>query len=51
MIASVLREFWGLPRVRKTFWLLPVFLVMALFGSLIVMTLGSVVAPFIYTVF
>ena len=51
MIASFLREFWGFLRVRKKFWLLPVFLVMALFGVLIVMTQGSAVAPFIYTIF
>jgi hypothetical protein len=51
MIASFLREFWGFLRVRKKFWLLPVFLVMALFGALIMMTQGSAVAPFIYTIF
>jgi hypothetical protein len=37
--------------VRKKFWLLPVFLVMALFGSLLVLAKGSAVAPFIYTIF
>jgi len=50
MIASFLREFWAFLRVRKKFWLLPVFLVMALFGALVVMTQGSAVAPFIYTI-
>jgi len=48
---SFLREFWAFLRVRKKFWLLPIFLVMALFGSLIVLTKGSAVAPFIYTLF
>jgi hypothetical protein len=38
-------------RVRKKYWLLPIMLMMALFGALIVLTHGSAVAPFIYTVF
>ena len=38
-------------RVRKKFWLLPILLMMAVFGGLIVLTQGSAVAPFIYTVF
>ena len=36
---------------RKKFWLLPIFLMLALFGSLIVLSQGSAVAPFIYTLF
>jgi hypothetical protein len=36
---------------RKKFWLLPIMLVLLLFGSLVVLTQGSVVAPFIYTLF
>jgi hypothetical protein len=51
MIASFLREFWTFLRVRKKYWLLPVFIVMVLFGGLIVLTKGSAVAPFIYTLF
>lgn len=51
MIASFLREYWGFLRVRKKYWLLPVLLVMVLFGGLIVLTQGSAVAPFIYTLF
>jgi len=51
MIASFLREFWAFLRVRKKYWLLPVFVVMVLFGGLIVLTKGSAVAPFIYTLF
>lgn len=46
-----LREFWAFLRVRKNFWLLPVFLVMALFGGLMLFTQSSAVAPFIYTIF
>ncbi len=44
-------ELWAFMRERKKFWLLPIFLVMALFGGLIVMSQGSAVAPFIYTIF
>ena len=51
MIASFLREYWGFLRVRKKYWLVPVLFVMALFGGLIVLTQGSAVAPFIYTLF
>jgi hypothetical protein len=38
-------------RVRKKFWLLPILLMMVVFGGLVVLTKGSVVAPFIYTIF
>ena len=48
---SFIKELWTFIRVRKKFWLLPIFLVMALFGALIVMSQGSAVAPFIYTLF
>jgi Family of unknown function (DUF5989) len=48
---SFLREFWAFLGVRKKFWLLPVFIMMAIFGGLIVLTKGSAVAPFIYTIF
>ena len=48
---SFLEEFWAFLRVRKKFWLLPIFIVMAIFGGLILLTQGSAVAPFIYTLF
>jgi hypothetical protein len=48
---SFLAELWQFMRVRKKYWLLPIMLMMALFGGLIVLTQGSAVAPFIYTVF
>jgi hypothetical protein len=48
---SFLAELWRFLRVRKKFWLIPVFVMMALFGALIVLTKGSAVAPFIYTLF
>jgi uncharacterized protein DUF5989 len=46
-----LREIWAFMRVRKKYWLLPVLFVMALLGGLLVLTQGSAVAPFIYTLF
>ncbi|MBE0532456.1 MAG: hypothetical protein IH626_16650 [Rhodospirillales bacterium] len=48
---AFLAELWTFLRVRKKFWLLPVIVVMAAFGGLIVLSQGSAVAPFIYTVF
>ena len=45
------QDLWGFMKVRKKFWLGPIILVMVLLGFLIVMTEGSVVAPFIYTLF
>ena len=48
---SFLKELWKFMRVRKKFWLLPIVLMMALFGGLIFLTQGSAVAPFIYTLF
>jgi hypothetical protein len=48
---SFLAEFWDYMKVRKKFWLLPVFMVMILLGGLLVLTQGSAVAPFIYTLF
>ena len=44
-------DLWAFLRVRKKFWLLPIILVLLLFGVLIVLTSGSAVAPFIYTLF
>ena len=44
-------ELWAFMRERKKFWLLPIVLVLLLFGGLIVFTQGSAVAPFIYTLF
>jgi hypothetical protein len=48
---SFLQEFWSFLRVRKKYWLVPIFLMMVIFGGLIVLTKGSAVAPFIYTLF
>ena len=46
-----LKEFWEFLKVRKKYWLLPILIVLALFGGLIVLTQGTAVAPFIYTIF
>jgi len=46
-----IKEFWSFLKVRKKFWLAPILVVFVLFGALIVLTKGSAVAPFIYTVF
>ena len=46
-----IRELWDFMRVRKKFWLLPIFVMMVIFGGLIVLTQGTAVAPFIYTIF
>ena len=44
-------ELWEFLKERKKFWLLPIIIFLGLLGSLIVFTEGSVVAPFIYTLF
>jgi hypothetical protein len=50
-MTSFLREFWPFLRVRKKYWLLPIFIVISIFGGLIGLTQGTAVAPFIYTLF
>jgi hypothetical protein len=44
-------ELWAFMKERKKFWLLPIVLVLVLVGTLLVLTQGSAVAPFIYTLF
>jgi hypothetical protein len=44
-------ELWAFLRVRKKWWLLPIMVVMVLVGALLVFAQGSVLAPFIYTIF
>lgn len=46
-----IKEYWEFLKVRKKYWLLPLIIVLALFGFLIVLGQGSALAPFIYTVF
>mgnify|MGYP006953785040 FL=1 len=45
------KEFWDFLRVRKKYWLIPIFMVLVLFGALIILSQGSAIAPFIYTIF
>ena len=46
-----LKDLWGFLSQRKKFWLMPVILVLITFGALIVLTAGTAIAPFIYTLF
>ncbi|MDC0481636.1 DUF5989 family protein [Candidatus Pelagibacter sp.] len=46
-----IKELWEFLRVRKKLWLVPIIIVMVVFGGLLILAQGSVVAPFIYTIF
>jgi len=46
-----LTELWNFLRIRKKLWLSPIILIMILFGTLLIFAEGSVIAPFIYTLF
>ncbi len=48
---SLLPELWAFLMVRKKFWLFPIVFMMVVFGALVVLSQGSAVAPFIYTLF
>jgi hypothetical protein len=48
---DLLREIFAFSKARKKLWLLPLFFMMVVFGALIVLTQGTAVAPFIYTLF
>ena len=48
---ELLRDLWGFMKVRKKLWLLPMILTLLLFGILIVLTSGTAIGPFIYTIF
>jgi hypothetical protein len=48
---SFIKELWDFMLERKKFWLLPILIMMALFGALIVLSQGSAVSPFLYTLF
>jgi hypothetical protein len=51
MARGIASELWSFMRVRKKWWLLPIILVLLLVGALLVFAQGSVLAPFIYTIF
>jgi hypothetical protein len=48
---SLLQELWRFMRVRKKYWMMPIILLMLLVGGFVVLTQGSAIAPFIYTLF
>ncbi|MBI5676968.1 MAG: hypothetical protein HZC52_00410 [Planctomycetes bacterium] len=48
---SIMKEFWAFLKVRKKWWLAPIIIFLLLLGALIIFTQGSVLAPFIYTLF
>lgn len=48
---SIVAEFWEFLKHRKKWWLTPIIIFLVLFGTLIVLTEGSAIAPFIYTIF
>jgi hypothetical protein len=48
---SILSELWAFMRTRKKFWLMPIVIIMVLFGGLLILAQTSAIAPFIYTLF
>jgi hypothetical protein len=48
---SFIAELWNFMRVRKKFWMMPIIVLALMLGALVVLTQGSAVAPFIYTIF
>jgi hypothetical protein len=48
---SILAELWSFLRVRKKYWLMPIVIMLVVFGGLVILVQGSAVAPFIYTLF
>jgi hypothetical protein len=48
---SFIAELWEFLRARKKFWLMPIVFLMVVFGGLVILTKGSAIAPFIYTIF
>jgi hypothetical protein len=50
-MVSLVVELWRFMRIRKKYWLAPILLMAVLLGGLLVLTKGSVIAPFIYTLF
>ena len=48
---DLMKDLWGFMKERKKFWLAPIIFVMLILGGLIVLTQGSAIAPFIYTLF
>ena len=51
LVMEFLKDFLGFLSTRKKYWLLPIIIVLLLFGGLIILSQGTAVAPFIYTIF
>ena len=50
-MVELLKDLWAFMRERKKFWLAPIIFMLLILGALIVLTQGSAIAPFIYTIF
>jgi|TARA_B100001059_G_C17758257_1_gene541231 hypothetical protein len=50
-VVDFLKEFWSFLKVRKKYWLVPILIALVLFGGLAILSQGSAIAPFIYTIF
>jgi hypothetical protein len=50
-MADFIKEFWEFLNIRKKYWLLPILIILFLFGGLIILSQGSAIAPFIYAIF
>lgn len=50
-MGSFIKELWAFLRVRKKLWLVPIIIVMVILGALLIAAQGSIIAPFIYTLF
>ena len=48
---ELINELWDFLKIRKKYWLFPIILMLVIFGGLIVLSQGSAIAPFIYTIF
>lgn len=48
---ELIKEIWDFLRIRKKYWLAPLIITIVLMGSLLIFTQGSVIAPFIYSIF
>ncbi len=48
---STILELWAFMRTRKKYWLMPIMVMLVVFGGLLVLAQGSAIAPFIYTIF
>ncbi len=48
---DLIKDIWDFLKIRKKYWLFPIIFVLVIFGGLIVLTQGSAIAPFIYTIF